>query len=153
MKPAVWAGIAILSCAAFGSAAAGTYRIDDSASLPGDSTLAMRWRTLGPSLRGSNLVDGGAMVTVVLNTARFVHRLGKIYMVLPAQSIGPVKVEWTTQGRLLPGTLISGERALVFAGPIPARMLADTLILSVHVDGRRLAAPQHLRFHFEIETP
>jgi hypothetical protein len=133
-------------------ALAATYPIDDSASLPGEAQVQMRWRTFGPSRRSADFVDGATVVTLRLNTARWVHHVGRIYMVLPAQPQGPVTVEWATQGRLLPGSLQSGDRTLVYAGPINAPMLEDTIRVQVHTDGRRLVSAQRLQFHFEIDV-
>ena len=60
--------------------------------------------------------------------------------------------EWATQGRLLPGQLISGNRTLVFTGPIRSSLIEDTIALKLQTDGRRLTAPQRLEFHFEIDV-
>jgi hypothetical protein len=73
-------------------------------------------------------------------------------MLLPEPPIGPVSVDWTTQGRLLPGSLVSGQRTLIYAGPITTRILSDTMAVSVHVDGSRLSSDQDLDFHFEIDV-
>lgn len=134
------------------TAMATTYPIDDSASLPGEAQTQMRWRSFGPSRRNADIVDGSTVVTLRLNTARWLHHVGRIYMVLPAQPQGSVSVEWTTQGRLLPGALMSGDRTLVYAGPITTTMLEDTIRVQVHTDGRRLFTAQRLQFHFEIDV-
>lgn len=144
--------LAAVIAAVTGGAWAATYPVDDSASLPGRSSAAMKWRTPGPSRLGGDFVDGATAVTLILHTAPWLGRTGRIYMKLGEQPIGPVRVEWTTQGRMLPGVLNSGDRALVYAGPIRARQLADTLFLQVHADGRRLNASQNLRFQFEIDV-
>ncbi|HEX4781791.1 MAG TPA: hypothetical protein VH301_13600, partial [Usitatibacter sp.] len=77
---------------------------------------------------------------------------GKIYMALPEQPIGTVTADWTTQGRLLPGELISGRRTLVYSGPIRTPLLEDTIALRISADGRRLVSPQRLQFYFEIDV-
>ena len=134
------------------TAEAATFRVDDSASLPGEAVTRMRWRTPGPSRQAGDIVDGAAVVTLRLNTAPFINRSGRIYMVLPAQPVGTISVDWTTQGRMLPGMLVSGNRALVYAGPIRGAMLEDTITLSIHADGKRLVSAQRLQFHFEIDV-
>jgi hypothetical protein len=73
-------------------------------------------------------------------------------MALPEQPIGQVTAEWSTQGRLLPGQLLSGNRTLVYSGPIRAALLEDTIVLKLTADGRRLIAPQRLQFYFEIDV-
>ena len=143
---------AILAMLLASSASAATFRVDDSLSLPGESTTPMNWRSLAPSRTAGHAVDGSSIVTVRLNLAPWLNRTGKIYMALPEQPIGQVTAEWSTQGRLLPGQLTSGNRTLVFAGPVRAALLEDTIVLKLSADGRRLVAPQRLQFHFEIDV-
>jgi hypothetical protein len=131
---------------------AATFRVDDSLSLPNETTTAMKWRSLAPNRIAGNAVEGTNVVTVRLNLAPWMNRNGKIFLALPEQPIGTVTADWTTQGKLLPGTLQSGNRTLVFAGPIRAAMLEDTIVLRLTADGQRLAAPQRLQFYFEIDV-
>jgi hypothetical protein len=63
-----------------------------------------------------------------------------------------VRARWTTQGRLLPGSLSSGERALVFDGLAGPASLSESLLLSLETDGQRLSTVQTLNFYFEIEV-
>lgn len=130
---------------------AATFRVDDSTSIPTEANLNMRWKSANPNRLTGNTVEGGILITIRLNVAPWINRTGKIYMALPQQPIGMVNVEWTTQGRLLPGKLISGERTLVYAGPIRSSTLEDTFVVKVETDGKRLASPQRLQFHFEID--
>lgn len=143
------AGMLFLAAA---GAAAATFPVDDSASLPREGNVQMEWRSLAPNRAVGNAVDGAMIVTVRLNTAPWLNRNGKIYMTLPEQSIGEVTAEWTTQGKLLPGKIVSGNRALVFAGPIKANVIEDTIALRISADGRRLASSQRLQFNFEIDV-
>jgi hypothetical protein len=152
MKTARGLGLILAALAASTPAAAAIFPVDDGASLPGRATTVMRWRTPGPNRPGGDIVDGGAAVTLILNTAPWVRRVGRIYMLLPQPSCGPVSVSWTTQGRLLPGSLVSGQRALVYAGPITASAISDTVVVSVHADGRRLTSAEDLHFQFEIDV-
>ena len=131
---------------------AATFRVDDSLTLPSESSTPMKWRSLAPNRVAGNAVEGSSILTIRLNTAPWLNRTGKIYMALPEQPIGQVTAEWTTQGRLLPGQLTSGNRTLVFAGPVRANLLEDTIVLKVSADGRRLVAPQRLQFYFEIDV-
>lgn len=132
-------------------AQAATFRVDDSLSLPTESTTPMKWRSLAPNRAIGNAVEGTNVVTVRLNLAPWMNRTGKVYMALPEQPIGTVTADWTTQGKLLPGTLQSGNRTLVFSGPIRTSLLEDTIALRITADGQRLVAPQRLQFHFEID--
>jgi hypothetical protein len=112
----------------------------------------MQWRSPAPGRGASDEVEGSAVVTVRLNTAPWMNRNGKIFLVLPPVPVGEVTAEWTTQGRLLAGQVRSGSRTLVFAGPIRTSVIEDTILLRISTDGRRLASPQRLAFQFEIDV-
>jgi hypothetical protein len=112
----------------------------------------MRWRTPTPNAPDGAIVDGATVVTVVLATAPWLHRYGRIYMLLPEPPLTPVIVNWTTQGRFLPGSLFPGHRTLIYSGPISAARMSDTMTVEVHADGRRLTSDQDLNFHFEIDV-
>ena len=81
-----------------------------------------------------------------------VGRHGRLYLVLPDQPIGPVRAAWTTQGRLLPGQLTSGQRALVYTGPVTTPRLDETLLLKLETDGTQMRNSHRLNFHFEIDV-
>ncbi len=143
---------AALAFAAAASASAATFRVDDSLTLPHESSAAMRWRSLAPSRDAGHIVESANTLTIRLNVAPWLNKDVKIYMALPEQPIGQVSAEWTTQGKLLPGQLDSGNRTLVYAGPIRANMIEDTITLKLSADGRRLVAPLRLEFRFEIDV-
>jgi len=131
---------------------AATFRVDDSLTLPNESSTPMKWRSLAPNRAVGHAVEGQTVLTIRLNTAPWLNKVGKIYMGLPEQPIGQVSAEWSTQGKLLAGQLVSGNRTLVYAGPIRANMIEDTIVLRLQADGRRLSAPQRLQFNFEIDV-
>jgi hypothetical protein len=133
-------------------AGAATFRVDDSLTLPNEISMPMNWRSLAPGREAGHAVEGASVLTIRLNLAPWLGKTGKVYLALPEQPVGQVIAEWTTQGRLLPGQLASGNRTLVFAGPIRAGLLEDTIVLRLQADGRRLAAPQRLQFYFEIDV-
>ena len=137
------------------AALAATYPVDDSASQVLDSSLRMKWDSVAPQSGHGAGVTGITTVLVRLDTAAWNGRQGRIYMVLPEQPIGQVSASWTTRGPLLPGALRSGERALVYAGPLRSNLIEDTLRLVIQADGQRLVRTEQLRFSFEIdlETP
>ncbi len=137
----------------FTAADAATYRVDDSLTLPSNAQTTMRWKSAAPTRAEGNLVEGSVTVTVRLNLAPWINKTGQIFMVLPQQpAIGQVSAEWTTQGRLLPGKVLSGERTLVYSGPIRTAMLEETMVVRVQANGTRLAMPQRLEFTFEIDV-
>ena len=129
-----------------------TFRVDDSLSLPNETQTPMKWRSLAPNRAVGHAIEGTSVITIRLNVAPWLNKPGRIYMGLPEQPIGQVAAEWTTQGKLLPGQLASGNRTLVYAGPIRANIIEDTIVLRLQADGRRLAAPQRLQFYFEIDV-
>jgi hypothetical protein len=131
---------------------AATFRVDDTASIPQESTARLKWRELVPGRRPDSTLAGAIAVAVRLNLAPWINRSGKLFLVLPEQPIGTVRASWTTQGRLLAGQLVSGQRALVYAGPITTPLLEETLSLSLEADGDRLGGAHRLNFHFEIDV-
>jgi hypothetical protein len=133
-------------------AAAATYRVDDSATLPVESTALLRWRQAAPSRDRDDTLEGAAAVAVRLNLAPWLQQGARLYLVLPAQGTAAVRVSWLTQGRLLPGEISPGERVLVYQGPIESPFLEETLTLRIEADGSRLPGTERLRFHFEIDT-
>ncbi len=137
---------------AMASTHAATFRVDDSLTLPNETSTPMKWRSLAPNRSVGHAIEGSSVLTIRLNTAPWLNKTGRIYMGLPEQPIGQVTAEWTTQGKLLPGQLASGNRTLVFAGPIRASLIEDTIVLRLQADGRRLVAPQRLQFFFEIDV-
>lgn len=145
---------ALLTLALATSAGAATYIVDDSSTIPFETNVTTRWRdnstTGGHQM--SNDIEGAATLTLRLNLQPWLNRNGRIYLALPQQPIGVVNVEWSTQGRMLPGKLQSGERTLVYAGPIRTSVLEDTFTVRVVADGRRVNAAQRLMFHFEIDV-
>ncbi|ROU08544.1 hypothetical protein D9T17_03425 [Lysobacter enzymogenes] len=143
------AAVAALWLAATAASAA-THRVDDSGSQVMNPNVQMRWDANVPGARGRG-VAGALEVALRLDVAAWRGRNGRIYMTLPASPSGPLQVAWTTQGRLLPGRLVSGERALVYAGPIGEDALRDRLRLDLQADGQRLDRAQTLTFSFEID--
>jgi hypothetical protein len=132
-------------------AAAATYIVDDSSTIPFETNVASRWRQATNGRQLGNEIESAATVTIRLNLAPYVSRIGRIYLALPPQPIGVVNVEWATQGRMLAGALQSGQRTLVYSGPIRTPILEDNFVVKVVADGRRVAVTQRLQFHFEID--
>src|SRR3546814_19056477 len=101
---------------------------------------------------GVNMVSGEIAVRVRLDVSPWRGGSGRSDMLLPEQPAGAITATWTTRGRLLPGVLRAGERALVYAGPIAGGgLLEDTLRLRIDADGRQLPRSPPLAFSFEID--
>jgi hypothetical protein len=126
--------------------------IDDSATLPYNAALTLRWQQLEPRGHANNLMVGTLQLRVRLNVAPWVKRAVRIYLVLPAQQPAGVTASWTTHGRLLPGHLTAGSRTLVYSGLITTPFIEDVVQLTLTVDGRRMAQqPYPVNFRFEMD--
>lgn len=132
---------------------AAAFRIDETGTVVSDPVINMKWRTPSVGSRVlDNTVEATLRVDVRLNLAPWINKQARIYMVLAPVNSDRVRARWTTQGRLLPGTVASGERALVFQGPAAPATLTESLLLTLETDGQRLTQQQTLNFHFEIEV-
>ena len=126
------------------------FRVDDSGTVVVDPVLEMQWQP--PGRTGTTLlVSASTRVSVQLNLASWVGRSGRISMTLLRTAGAAVGATWSTGGTLLPGTLISGDRSLVYAGPVSSPLLRDLIDIELEADGARLAQPEALAFGFEIE--
>lgn len=132
---------------------AATVRVDDSGSVVSQGVVPMRWKQLVPGRGADHTVEASLRVALRLNLARWVNQPVRVYMALAPAAGEPIYASWRTQGRLLPGSLRSGTRVLVFDGVTPSPSLEETLDLSLKTDGRALVYPQSLQFYFEVDTP
>ena len=132
---------------------AATVRVDDSGSVVSQGVVPMRWKQLVPGRGADHTVEASLRVALRLNLSRWVNQPVRVYMALAPASGEPIYASWRTQGRLLPGSLRSGTRVLVFDGVTPSPSLEETLDLSLKTDGRALVYPQSLQFYFEVDTP
>lgn len=142
--------VALAQTAATAEPGARTFRVDDSGTVVLDPFLEMQWQPTGPA-GASNIVSASTRVSIQLNLTPWVGQTGRIYMTLPRSSGPTVRASWRTGGGLLAGSLISGERTLVYSGPIGSPILRDIIDLRLEVDSTRLAGPESLSFGFEIE--
>jgi len=133
-------------------AAAETFRVDDTAALPSETTALLRWRDFAPSGGAQETLEGSIAVAVRLNLTAVLNRTGRLYLVLPKQGTTPVRVSWTTQGRLLPGEIAPGLRTLVYQGPVTSPYLEETLALRIEAEGNHLPGMQRLDFYFEFDA-
>ena len=126
--------------------------IDDSGTVVLTPTVKMGWQTPVPRGHANTQMTGTAPVRVRLNVTPWLRRAGRIYLLLPAQQPGSIRASWTTQGRLLPGQIVSGTRALVYSGPITTPFIEDLLQLSIVVDGRQMNQAYDINFRFEMDS-
>ncbi len=143
-------GLAVLAIPDHASAE--TFRVEDTASLPSETTALLHWREFAPSGGTQETLEGSIAVAVRLNLAAVLNRTGRLYLVLPKQGTTPVRVSWATQGRLLPGEISPGLRVLVYQGPVTSPYLEETLALRIEADGNFLPGMQRLDFYFEFDA-
>lgn len=148
--PTLLLALAMLAAAPVASAQA--QRVDDSQSQVLGSTLALRWDQAAPRDGRAGTLSGTITVLVRLDVRAWRGRNARIYQVIPATAGVDVQAQWTSQGVLLPGQMRSGERALVYAGPVNSDFLQDTFRLTIRADGDRLERTERLEFDFEIEA-
>jgi hypothetical protein len=129
-----------------------TIQIDDTGSQALEPSVSLRWKSVTPSRSGTdNLMLGNSTIRVRLDVMPWLHRSLRIYLNLPAQQPGPIAIWWLTQGRFIPGQLRSGNRVLLYAGPITTPFLEDTLNVQYSVDGSLVRRPFPVTFHFETD--
>jgi hypothetical protein len=143
--------VAMLGALSLRVAGATSATIDDSGTLVRSPTLQLRWNGSAPQGRHDIVLSGTTLVQVRLNLTPWLRRVGRIYLVFPAQLPGVSRASWTTQGRLLPGQVVSGGRCLVYSGPIGSAYLEDQLQLSIAVDARQMQQNYTVSFRFEME--
>lgn len=144
----VTSGLLVANVLLAAGATGATLRLTELPVAASPAAVQMRWSERDPG--GSSRVEGRSSLPVRLDAATWRGRAGRVYLALPQQAPGALLVRWTTQGSLLSGQLQPGQRALVYAGLLPAQ-LADTLALQFLADGTRLNAARQLDFHFELD--
>ncbi|MDB5891307.1 MAG: hypothetical protein JWP47_2138 [Polaromonas sp.] len=135
-----------------GSAAAATFRLEDAGSYPLQPNAQMQWRSHLPKAASGPNTQTQVQVQIRIDTRAWVGKQGRIYMVLPLDPGPHLSVEWRTQGRLLPGRLLSGQRGLVYTGPITRPILEDQLVVLIRSDAEWASNSRRLDFHFELDT-
>jgi hypothetical protein len=134
------------------AAQAKTTTIDDSGTQALEPSVSMRWQTPTPSRQGGgNLLVGTTTLRVRLNVTPWLRRSGRIYLDLPAQQPGPITTSWVTQGRFMPGQLHSGNRVLIYSGPISTPFLEDVMKFQFSLDGSLISRAIPVTFHFEMD--
>jgi hypothetical protein len=130
---------------------ASPYRLDDSQSHTVPPNVQMQWRTIAPG-QGDTGMEAWVRVNVRIATREWLGRSGRIYMVLPRDQSANLEANWTTQGRLLAGRLVAGERTLVWAGVVAGDTLEDQLLVRLRAASDWGASSRRLNFHFELDT-
>ncbi|WP_374601887.1 hypothetical protein [Arenimonas sp.] len=126
--------------------------MDDTGTRVLESSLRLRWVDPVPQPGSTQLMSGDVTVDVRLDVRRWKGQQVRIYKRLASRGNTRVAVRWQSQGRLMPGQLLQGERTLVFAGLVTSDEIRDVLRLAVVADGSQLEGRQVLDFDFELEV-
>jgi len=134
------------------AAQAKTTTIDDSGTTALEPFVSLRWKSVAPPRGGvDNSMIGTLTSQVRLNVMPWLKRSGRIYLSLPAQQPGPITLSWVAQGRFHSGQLRSGNRVLVYAGPITTPFMEDIFKFQFTVDGALVRRPFPVTFRFEMD--
>jgi hypothetical protein len=134
------------------AARAKTTTIDDSGTQSLEPTVSMRWRTATPSRSGgANLLIGTTTIRLRLDVLPWLKHTGRIYLSLPAQQPGLISASWVAQERFQSGQIQSGNRVLIYAGPITTPFMEDVLKMQFTMDGALMRHPFPVTFHFEMD--
>ncbi|MES2842271.1 MAG: hypothetical protein V4794_18495 [Pseudomonadota bacterium] len=131
---------------------ANPHRLDDSLSHTVPPNVQMQWLPLTPGQSFAGGMEAWLRVNIRIDTRDWVGRSGRIYMVLSRDQSSNVEAVWTSQGRLQPGRLVSGERTLVFAGTIPGATLEDQMQVRLRSNADWQSNSRRLNFHFELDV-
>jgi hypothetical protein len=127
-------------------------RVDDTGTTLSTPTSQLRWRSFGPGRDRDNQVEASMRVALRLNLTSWLGKNIRLYQRMTnAGDSESFLVSWRGQGRLLPGTLRGGGRALVFEGLVTEAFLLESLDLSITGDGRNMAGFQALELYFEVD--
>ena len=132
-------------------APARTTTLDDSGSQALGPSVKLRWKSPAPRFAADDQMVGTTAIRVRINVLPWLRHTGRIYLALPAQQPGPIGASWTTQGRVLAGQGQSGNRALVYAGPITSPFMEDVLTFQFNVAGSRVRGAFPVTYHFEMD--
>jgi hypothetical protein len=126
--------------------------LDDSGTEALEPSVSMRWKTAAPGRSpGANLLIGTTTIRVRINVMPWLKHSGRIYLSLPAQQPGPISASWVTQGQLLSGQLQSGNRILVYCGPLTTPFLEDVFKFQFSINAALISRPYPVSFHFELD--
>jgi len=127
-------------------------RLDDSATQVVSSQRQMQWRSPLPGRQDDHTVVMPLVVDLRLNTAAWVGRTVRIHMLLARDGDPDVQASWRSQqGRLLDGSVSSGGRTVIYAGPVTQPLLEDRLTIELRTDGRWISDRRQLHFYYELD--
>lgn len=134
------------------TALANPHRLDDSLSHTVPPNVQMQWLPIAQGQPYGGGMEAWVRVNVRIDTRAWIGRSGRIYMALPRDQASSIEATWTTQGRLQAGRLVSGERALVYAGAITGPTLEDQIQVRLRSLPDWQSNTRRLNFHFELDV-
>jgi len=153
----------VLAAAAlsFASSALASTKLDDSLSPRQRIDVVTHWLYDGVGDWNADQIN--ALVADVhamefrLRTAAFVGRNAEIYLSVPLQVPGlrsptAMRIEWTTRGVFSPGSVVPGNRALVYRGKITAAVMSDFFDFRIYLDARKWERSIEFDPVFEIDV-
>jgi hypothetical protein len=157
VRAALWLAAGLASAAMAHAAA----RLDDSLSPRQRVQTTAQWLYDGTGSWNEDQVN--ALVAHVsamefrLRTAAYVGKNAEIYLTVPQNVMGlrvptSMRVEWTTRGTFGPGSLVPGNRALVWRGKISEPVMSDYFDFTIYFDARNWERGIEFDPVFEIDT-
>ena len=125
--------------------------LDDSLSHVETPAVEMQWRPQSQSTTDAGM-EAWVRVRVHIDTRAFLGQRGRVYLVLPMDQPPSVEAVWSSSGALMPGRVVSGERALTYSGLITAASLRDVITVRLRTNSEWLSTSRRLRFHYEFES-
>ncbi len=142
----------------------GQVRLDDAASPRARVEVTPTWLETDADEASDDevntLVASVPNVEYRLNTATFLNKNARIYLVLPQSvaglsSAGGVRAQWRSKSNaFLSGSVLLGARALVFTGKVTGALTTVIFDYTITIDSRAMMRPLEFRPYFEIDiTP
>ncbi len=93
---------------------------------------------------------------VILDTSAFLGKKARIFLGLPSRIRGMrgatgFRMEWQTQGLFSTGSVVPGNRQLIFEGTITAKQLTDIFDITIYIDTREMTQALNFDPIYEIE--
>lgn len=158
-----WRAFLVILMLAEGGLAA--ERLDDSASprplVSPQVTLSERGTPLRETLFPRTATVHYGWVEYRLDTSRYVGRAARIELVMPfvpgLRDPRSVVLQWSTRGRFAEGSLLPGERRMVWSGRVTEALMTELLDLRLIIDAAHLGELNRLSGngvspYFEIEA-
>lgn len=141
--------------------AARAERLDDSLSPRQRVEAIPRWVNTGDGNWSDEQIN--ALVAEIsamefrLKTQPYQGKTARIFLTVPRivkglRSPSALRIEWTTRGKLLPGSVLPGDKALVFQGRITDAVMSDFFDFRIFIDGRYLDRGLEFDPVFDIEV-